>query len=122
MRGFQLDPRRLIVALNRAKRKMILGASRAVFGLFSDDDETFANAQLWKNLLRGATGRSILNIGGSGSCGMPVAKPSRMSCGESWVFAPPPRGTRLTLVVALLNPSGHGALPGSPWRVSFTMP
>jgi len=49
---FLLDPRRLTVALSRAKRKMILVASRSVFGLFSADDETFANAQLWKNLLR----------------------------------------------------------------------
>ncbi len=51
---FLLDPRRLTVALSRAKRKMILVASRAVFSLFSADDETFANAQLWKNLLRRA--------------------------------------------------------------------
>jgi len=49
---FLLDPRRLTVALSRAKRKMILVASRSVFSLFSADDETFANAQLWKNLLR----------------------------------------------------------------------
>lgn len=49
---FLLDPRRLTVALSRAKRKMILVASRSVFTLFSTDEETFANAQLWKNLLR----------------------------------------------------------------------
>ena len=49
--GFLLDPRRLTVAVSRAKRKMILVASRSVFSLFSPDDETFANAQLWKNLL-----------------------------------------------------------------------
>ncbi len=49
---FLLDPRRLTVALSRAKRKMILVASQSVFGLFSADAETFANAQLWKNLLR----------------------------------------------------------------------
>ncbi len=49
---FLLDPRRLNVALSRAKRKMILVASRSVFDLFSADEETFANAQLWKNLLR----------------------------------------------------------------------
>lgn len=49
---FLLDPRRLTVALSRAKRKMILVASRSVFNLFSADEETFANAQLWKNLLR----------------------------------------------------------------------
>jgi len=49
---FLLDPRRLTVALSRAKRKMILVASRSVFSVFSADEETFANAQLWKNLLR----------------------------------------------------------------------
>jgi superfamily I DNA and/or RNA helicase len=49
---FLLDPRRLTVALSRAKRKMILVASRSVFNLFSADEETFGNAQLWKNLLR----------------------------------------------------------------------
>lgn len=49
---FLLDPRRLTVALSRAKRKMILVASESVFSLFSPDEETFANAQLWKNLLR----------------------------------------------------------------------
>ena len=50
---FLLDPRRLTVALSRAKRKMVLVAARSVFEVFSTDEETFANAQLWKNLLRG---------------------------------------------------------------------
>ncbi len=49
---FLLDPRRLTVALSRAKRKMLLVASESVFSLFSPDEETFANSQLWKNLLR----------------------------------------------------------------------
>jgi hypothetical protein len=49
---FLMDPRRLTVALSRAKRKMIVVASRSVFTIFSADEETFANAQLWKNLLR----------------------------------------------------------------------
>lgn len=49
---FLLDPRRLNVALSRAKQKLILVASRSVFTLFSTDEETYANAQLWKNLLR----------------------------------------------------------------------
>ena len=49
---FLLDPRRLTVALSRAKHKMMLVASRSVFTLFSADEETFAHAQLWKNLLR----------------------------------------------------------------------
>jgi hypothetical protein len=49
---FLLDPRRLTVALSRARRKMILVASRSIFSLFSADEETFAHAQLWKSLLR----------------------------------------------------------------------
>jgi hypothetical protein len=49
--GFLLDPRRLTVALSRAKRKMILVASRSIFSLFSTDEETFANSLLWKTLL-----------------------------------------------------------------------
>jgi hypothetical protein len=49
---FLLDPRRLTVALSRAKRKMILVASRSIFSLFSPDEETFANSMLWKNLLK----------------------------------------------------------------------
>ena len=49
---FLLDPRRLTVALRRAKRKLILVASRSIFELFSADEETFGHSQLWKNLLR----------------------------------------------------------------------
>ncbi|MBA2518922.1 MAG: hypothetical protein H0V24_04605, partial [Chloroflexia bacterium] len=45
------DPRRLTVALSRAKRKLVLVAARSIFALFSPDEEVFANAQLWKNLL-----------------------------------------------------------------------
>jgi superfamily I DNA and/or RNA helicase len=48
---FLLDPRRLTVALSRAKRKMILVASRSIFTVFSPDEEVFLNSQLWKNLL-----------------------------------------------------------------------
>ncbi|OJW10306.1 MAG: DNA helicase [Planctomycetales bacterium 71-10] len=48
---FLLDPRRLTVALSRAKRKMILVASRSIFSVFSPDEEVFLNSQLWKNLL-----------------------------------------------------------------------
>lgn len=49
---FLYDPRRLTVAMSRAKRKMILVASQTVFTHFSPDEETFANVLLWKNLLR----------------------------------------------------------------------
>ncbi len=49
---FLFDPRRLTVALSRAKQKLILVAARSVFAVFSADEETFANSQLWKNLLR----------------------------------------------------------------------
>jgi hypothetical protein len=49
---FLLDPRRLTVALSRAKQKMILVAARSIFALFSPDQETFANALMWKALLR----------------------------------------------------------------------
>jgi hypothetical protein len=49
---FLLDPRRLTVALSRAKKKMILVASRSVFEVFSSDEEVFDNSQIWKNLLR----------------------------------------------------------------------
>jgi superfamily I DNA and/or RNA helicase len=48
---FLLDPRRLTVAISRAKQKLILVAARSVFTLFSADEETFANVQLWKHLL-----------------------------------------------------------------------
>ena len=51
---FLLDPRRITVALSRSRNKMILVASRSIFGLFSVDEETFAHAQIWKNLLRQA--------------------------------------------------------------------
>ncbi len=49
---FLLDPRRLTVALSRAKRKMVLVASVSVFSLFSTDESVFESSQLWKNLLR----------------------------------------------------------------------
>jgi len=49
---FLLDPRRLTVALSRARQKLVLVAARSVFEVFSADEETFANAQLWKSLLR----------------------------------------------------------------------
>ncbi len=50
--GFLLDPRRLNVALSRARKKLILIAARTVFQLFATDEEVFQHAQLWKRLLR----------------------------------------------------------------------
>src|SRR5437867_1627687 len=49
---FLVDPRRLTVAMSRAKKKLVLVASRTVFSLFSPDEGTFVHSQLWKNLLR----------------------------------------------------------------------
>lgn len=49
---FLYDPRRLTVAISRAKRKMILVAAQSIFTLFSPAEEAFANSQIWKNLLR----------------------------------------------------------------------
>lgn len=75
---FLLDPRRLTVALSRAKQKMVLAAARSIFALFSPDEEVFANALLWKNLLRrtcttllwqGARdGRQVAVWGGGPAC------------------------------------------------------
>jgi hypothetical protein len=48
---FLYDPRRLTVAISRARDKMVLVAARSVFELFSPDEETFVNAQIWKDLL-----------------------------------------------------------------------
>jgi hypothetical protein len=48
---FLLDPRRLTVALSRAKEKMIVVASRSVFSVIANDEEAFANAGLWKQFL-----------------------------------------------------------------------
>ncbi len=48
---FLFDPRRLNVAISRAKSKLILVGSRSIFDLFSTDEDVFASAQLWKNLL-----------------------------------------------------------------------
>jgi hypothetical protein len=48
---FLYDPRRLTVAISRAKEKLVVVASRSVFETFSPDEQTFLNAQLWKDLL-----------------------------------------------------------------------
>jgi hypothetical protein len=48
---FLYDPRRLTVAISRAREKLVIVASRSVFETFSPDEQTFLNAQLWKDLL-----------------------------------------------------------------------
>lgn len=48
---FLYDPRRLTVAISRAREKLVVVAARSVFETFSPDEETFLNAQLWKDLL-----------------------------------------------------------------------
>ncbi len=48
---FLFDPRRLNVAISRARQKLILVGSRSIFDLFATDEDVFASAQLWKNLL-----------------------------------------------------------------------
>ncbi len=50
--GFLLEPRRLTVALSRAKKKMVLVAAHSVFSFFTADEELFRNSQIWKALLR----------------------------------------------------------------------
>jgi len=50
--AFILDPNRLTVALSRAKKKMVLVASRSIFTYFSADEQLFNSSQIWKNLLR----------------------------------------------------------------------
>ncbi|HET9661468.1 MAG TPA: hypothetical protein VFP05_14115, partial [Thermomicrobiales bacterium] len=37
--------------ISRAKSKLVLVGSRSIFDLFATDEEVFASAQLWKNLL-----------------------------------------------------------------------
>ncbi len=54
--------------LGRAKRKMILVAASSIFSLFSPDEETFANALLWKNLLL----RTCTTLWEGDSDGVPV--------------------------------------------------
>ncbi len=49
---FLYDPRRLTVAVSRARQKMILIAGRTVFNTFVTDEELFAQTLLWKRLLR----------------------------------------------------------------------
>ena len=56
---FLYDPRRLTVAISRAKEKLVVVASRSVFETFSPDEQTFLNAQLWKDLLHRTCTREL---------------------------------------------------------------
>ena len=49
--AFLLDPRRLNVALSRAKEKLVVVASRSIFTMSPADEETFAHAAMWRNFL-----------------------------------------------------------------------
>ena len=95
---FLLDPRRLTVALSRAKRKMVLVASRSVFSLFSADEETFSHAQLWKNLLRRTCTTRLWSGERPGTRG-----PIRV---EVWGNGPAPAGTDLPGPVSALLATG----------------
>ncbi len=68
---FLLDPRRLTVALSRARKKMVLVASRTIFQMFESDEETFRNLCMWKNLLR-RTCKETLWEGERGGCWVQV--------------------------------------------------
>lgn len=51
---FLLNPQRMTVALSRARRKLIVVASRSVFCVRSLDEDLFRASRLWKGLLRRA--------------------------------------------------------------------
>ena len=51
---FLLHPQRMTVALSRARKKLILVASRSVFSHRSTDENLFRASGLWKSLLRRA--------------------------------------------------------------------
>ena len=48
--NFLLEPRRLTVAISRPKRKLIVLASRTVFGLIPADLDDYERGALWKHL------------------------------------------------------------------------
>ena len=114
---FLLDPRRLTVALSRAKRKMILVASRSIFSLFSPDEETFANSLLWKNLLlRTCTtllwegqreGRKVVVWGGCGSM------PRTGHVDDVYSAIAPPKRSGNPMTVEPLGHAGTGRAIGA---------
>jgi predicted RecB family nuclease len=48
--AFLFDPRRLTVAISRAKTKLIVIASESVFAYFPTDEASLNNSALWRNL------------------------------------------------------------------------
>ena len=57
--AFLLEPRRLTVAVSRPKRKLILIASRTIFGLMPDDLDEYERGALWKYLRRECSGDAL---------------------------------------------------------------
>jgi len=51
---FLFDPRRLTVAISRAKQKLIVVAARSVFEFLPTDTEMLRDTALWRNLLQDA--------------------------------------------------------------------
>lgn len=95
---FLLDPRRLNVALSRAKEKLILVASRSVFSVFNTDEEIFANTQIWKNLLRRTCTEQLwagerdghhVEVWGRGAC----STGRQAEPGANRIGSPPPSST-----------------------------
>lgn len=57
--AFLFDPRRLTVAISRAKQMLIVIASRSVFEFLPPDLEMLRDTSLWRNLLHDACGISL---------------------------------------------------------------
>src|SRR4029079_14966413 len=47
---FLFDPRRLTVAISRAKAKLVVVASESVFDHLPTDEQSFRNSAIWRNL------------------------------------------------------------------------
>jgi AAA domain/PD-(D/E)XK nuclease superfamily len=56
---FLLEPRRLTVAVSRPKRKLIVLASRTVFGLIPADLDDYERSALWKHLRHECQGQAL---------------------------------------------------------------
>ena len=47
---FLFDPRRLTVAISRARKKLIVIASESVFDFLPSDEASLVNTAIWRNL------------------------------------------------------------------------